>query len=383
MPRGPGGAGGADKVGGVTRLHELYDRFGQSVWLDNLERRWLASGELARRIEAGVRGITSNPTIFAKAMAGSDAYDEQIREATTAGASIDELFWQLAQTDVGAAADLFRPTYDASAGLDGYVSLEVDPTLASRTDETVAAARRLFATLARPNVYIKVPATPEGVPAIRTLIGEGINVNVTLIFSLERHREVMEAYLAGLEDLLAAGGDLASVTSVASFFVSRVDSEVDRRLDAIGTPEARAMRGKAAIAQAQVAYQNFTATFAGPRWEALAAAGARVQRPLWASTSTKDPSYPDTMYVDELIGPDTVNTMPESTMTAFEDHGHLERSVDRDPAAAEATLARLGRLGVDLDDVVAQLEHEGVAAFAKSLDEVLVTLGTEVDELGR
>jgi len=370
-------------VGGVTRLHELYDRFGQSVWLDNLERRWLASGELARRIQGGVRGITSNPTIFAKAMAGSDAYDEQIREATRSGVPLDELFWQLAEADVGAAADLFLPVYDASDGLDGYVSLEVDPTLASNTEETVAAARRLHAALHRPNVYIKVPATPEGVPAIRRLIGEGINVNVTLIFSLQRHREVMEAYLAGLEDLRAAGGDVGSVLSVASFFVSRVDSEVDRRLEAIGGPGATALRGKAAIAQAQVAYGNFRATFSGSRWEALAADGARLQRPLWASTSTKDPSYPDTMYVDELIGPDTVNTMPEATMTAFEDHGHLERSVDRDPAAAEATLARLVEIGVDLDDVVLQLEHEGVAAFAKSLDEVLDTLGAEVDGLAR
>jgi transaldolase len=219
------------------------------------------------------------------------------------------------------------------------------------------------------------------VPAIRALIGAGINVNVTLIFSLDRHREVMEAYLAGLEDLRAAGGSPASVASVASFFVSRVDSEVDRRLDAVGTPEARALRGKAAIAQAQVAYQNFRATFAGPRWDALAAAGARLQRPLWASTSTKDPDYPDTMYVDELIGPDTVNTMPEPTMKAFESHGRLERTVDRDPDAARATLARLGEVGVDLDDVVLRLEHEGVAAFAKSLDEVLDTLSAEIAEL--
>jgi transaldolase len=365
----------------VTRLHELYDRFGQSVWLDNLERRWLASGELARRIVEGVRGITSNPTIFAKAMAGSDAYDAQIRDATQSGAPVDELFWQLAEADVAAAADLFRPLFDASAGLDGYVSLEVDPTLAGRSEETVAAGRRLFSALGRPNVYIKVPATPEGVPAIRALIGAGINVNVTLIFSLDRHREVMEAYLAGLEDLRAAGGSPASVASVASFFVSRVDSEVDRRLDAVGTPEARALRGKAAIAQAQVAYQNFRATFAGPRWDALAAAGARLQRPLWASTSTKDPDYPDTMYVDELIGPDTVNTMPEPTMKAFESHGRLERTVDRDPDAARATLARLGEVGVDLDDVVLRLEHEGVAAFAKSLDEVLDTLSAEIAEL--
>jgi transaldolase len=367
----------------VTRLQELYDRFGQSVWLDNLERRWLASGELARRVDEGVRGITSNPTIFAKAMATSDAYEDEIRQATDGGASIDQTFWRLAEHDVGAAADLFRPLYDASAGIDGYVSLEVDPTLASRTEETVEAARRLHADLGRPNVYIKVPATPEGVPAIRRLIGLGINVNVTLIFGLDRYDAVMEAYLAGLEDLVGSGGSPSSVASVASFFVSRVDGEVDQRLEALGTPEALALRGKAAVAQAQVAYAHFQATFSGPRWTGLAAAGARVQRPLWASTSTKNPDYPDTLYVDQLIGPDTVNTMPEATMAAFEDHGTLARTVDADPQGARDTLASIAAVGVDLDDVVLKLEHDGVAAFAKSLDEVLGTLSAEVDELRR
>ena len=373
---------GADKVGGVTRLHELYDRFGQSVWLDNLERRWLASGELARRLEEGVRGITSNPTIFAKAMAGSDAYDEQIRDVARDGAGVDEVFWRLAETDVGAAADLFRPLFDASAGLDGYVSLEVDPALASRTDETVAAAGRLSAALARPNVFIKVPATPEGVPAIRRLIGAGINVNVTLIFSLERHREVMEAYLSGLEDLRAERGR-PRLGGVGRQLLRQPRRRRGRSV--ASTPSAAARRWPCGARRRSPRRRLPTRTSGrrspAPAGSALAGAGARLQRPLWASTSTKNPDYPDTMYVDELIGPDTVNTMPESTMTAFEEHGRLERTVDRDPDAARATLARLGEVGVDLDDVVVRLEHEGVAAFAKSLDEVLDTLSAEVAEL--
>jgi transaldolase len=367
----------------VTRLQELYDRFGQSPWLDNLERRWLTSGELVHWIDQGVRGITSNPTIFAKAMASSDAYDQQLRECLAAGLSVREAYWRLAESDVGHAADLLLSVFESAGGGDGFVSIEVDPTLANRTDETVEAARGLHADLSRPNVLIKVPATAEGVPAIRRLTAEGISVNVTLIFSLDRYEEVMEAYLTGLEQLAADGGDASKVASVASFFVSRVDTEIDARLEAIGTDAALALRGKAAIAQAQVAYQRFLRRFGeSGRWQSLGAAGARLQRPLWASTSTKNPNYPDTMYVDALIGPHTVDTLPESTLHAFLDHGHLARTLDADPAAARKVLDDLAAVGIDLDDVAVKLEHEGVASFSKSFEEVLATL-TQRSELLR
>jgi transaldolase len=370
-------------VDAVTPLQELHDRFGQSPWLDDLQRPSISSGELARWIDQGVRGVTSNPTIFAKAMAGSDCYDEQISDLLSRGVEVADAYWRLAETDVGDAADVFRPLYDRSGGADGYVSIEVSPALATRTDDTVASALEICRSLDRPNVFIKVPATAEGVPAIRRLVGQGVNVNVTLIFGLDRYEAVMEAYLAGLEDLLATGGSPAGVASVASFFVSRVDTEVDNRLEAIGTPEALALRGKAGVAQAQVAYQRFGHRFQGERWEHLAAAGARVQRPLWASTSTKNAAYPDTLYVDNLIGPDTVNTLPEATLKAFADHGHLARTIDADPAAAKQTLADLAAVGIDLDDVTAKLEHEGVASFSKSFDEVIATLGSRVHELRR
>jgi transaldolase len=365
----------------MTRLHELHDRFGQSPWLDNLERRWIASGELAGWVERGVRGITSNPTIFAKAMAGSDAYDDQLRALLGEGLDSDEAYWRVAEADVANAADLLRPLYDAADGGDGYVSIEVDPRLATDTEATVQAAQRLWADLSRPNVFIKVPATEAGVPAIRRLLARGINVNVTLIFSLERYEAVMEAYLAGLEDVVSGGGDPTRVASVASFFVSRVDAEVDPRLEALATPAALALRGKAAVAQAQVAYQRFKARFRGDRWDRLAGRGARVQRPLWASTSTKNPAYPDTLYVDQLIGPDTVNTMPEATLAAFEDHGRLDRTVDADPAGAQRIIDELAEVGVDLDEVTAKLEHEGVAAFTKSFDEVMTALAGRASEL--
>jgi transaldolase len=368
-------------VGAVTRLRELYDRFGQSPWLDDLQRPSIASGELAGWIERGVRGVTSNPTIFAKAMAASDCYDGQITELLSQGMEVADAYWRLAETDVGDAADLLRPVYDRSDGADGYVSIEVSPAVANRTDETVATALEIHGALDRPNVFIKVPARAEGVPAIRRLIGKGINVNVTLIFGLDRYEAVMDAYLSGLEDLLATGGSPARIASVASFFVSRVDTEVDNRLDAIGTPEARALRGQAGIAQAQVAYHRFTRRFQGERWEHLAAAGARVQRPLWASTSTKNPAYPDTLYVDNLIGPDTVHTLHEATLGAFEDHGHLARTVDADPAGAQQVLDELTAVGIDLDDVTAKLEHEGVASFSKSFDEVMATLDARVHGL--
>jgi transaldolase len=353
----------------TSRLRRLHDDFGQSPWLDNLQRGWLQDGRLKRMVDHGIRGVTSNPTIFAKAML-SDLYDDQLAELRGGGVSVREAYWELVVRDIRDACDVLRPVYDAGGGADGFVSVEVDPDLAHDTAGTVAMARDLHARIERPNLLIKVPATPEGVPAIRQLLGEGICVNVTLIFSLERYGEVMDAYLAGLE----AAGDPSRVAGVASFFVSRVDAEVDNRLELVGTPEALALRGRTAIANAQVAYSRFHHKFSGPRWAALAARGARVQRPLWASTSTKNPDYPDTMYVDNLIGPDTVNTMPDATLEAFIDHGRLGRTVDADPPAAEEVLERLARVGVDLSDVTAQLETEGVASFAKSFDEVIATL---------
>ena len=360
----------------MTTLHDLYYDQGQSPWLDNLRRGWLTGGELARWVEKGVRGITSNPTIFQKAIEGSAEYDDQLRGL--ASGSVVDAYWTMAVSDIEAALAILRPVHDESGGVDGFVSLEVAPDLAHDEAGTVASARELHDRIAEPNLYVKVPATAAGVGAIRTLVSEGRNINVTLIFGLDRYEEIMEAYLSGLE---AYEGDLSRVHSVASFFVSRVDTEVDRRLDAIGTPEARALRGKTAVAQAQLAYGRFLDRFRGPRWEALAARGARVQRPLWASTSTKNPDYPDTLYVDTLIGPDTVNTMPEATLDAVEDHGTLARTVDADLDGAAATLAAVEAVGVDLDDVSRVLEEQGVATFAKSFDELLSSLGSKAEEL--
>jgi transaldolase len=360
----------------VTTLHDLYYDQGQSPWLDNLRRGWLTGGELARWVEKGVRGITSNPTIFQKAIEGSAEYDDQLRGL--ASGSVVDAYWTMAVSDIEAALAILRPVHDESGGVDGFVSLEVAPDLAHDETGTVASARELHDRIAEPTLYVKVPATAAGVGAIRTLVSEGRNINVTLIFGLDRYEEIMEAYLSGLE---AYEGDLSRVHSVASFFVSRVDTEVDRRLDAIGTPEARALRGKTAVAQAQLAYGRFLDRFRGPRWEALAARGARVQRPLWASTSTKNPDYPDTLYVDTLIGPDTVNTMPEATLDAVEDHGTLARTVDADLDGAAATLAAVEAVGVDLDDVSRVLEEQGVATFAKSFDELLSSLGSKAEEL--
>jgi transaldolase len=347
--------------------------------MDNLRRGWLTSGELAAWVARGIRGLTSNPSIFQKAISTGTDYDEQFHGLVRGGATVTDAYWDLVTADIRGALDLLRPVYDASDGVDGYVSLEVAPDLARDGAGTAAAARHLHEVVDAPNLYVKIPGTREGLEPIRTMVAEGRNVNVTLIFSLERYAEVMEAYLSGLE---AAPGDLSRVASVASFFVSRVDTEVDRRLEAIGTERARSLRGTAAVAQAQVAYQQFRDTFRGERWDALVARGARVQRPLWASTSTKNPAYPDTRYVDELIGPDTVNTMPEDTIEAFLDHGTVERAVDRDPAAAQAALDALTEVGVDLDDVARVLEDEGVGAFAKAFDELIGTLDAKAAELG-
>lgn len=362
-------------------LHDLYDREGQSPWLDNLKREWLHSGEIVRWVERGVRGITSNPSIFAKAIETGEEYSEQLATLVAGGASTEEAYWGLVVDDIAAAADVLAPVHEASGGSDGFVSVEVSPALARDTAATEAQARELWARIDKPNLLVKIPATREGLPAIRTMIGEGRSINVTLIFSLDRYAAVMEAYLAGLEDALAAGAtDLSHISSVASFFISRVDTEVDRRLEAVGTPEARALRGRAAVAQARLAYARFRETFSGPRWEALAGAGARVQRPLWASTSTKNPAYPDTLYVDSLIGADSVNTLPDATLAAFEDHGSVARTIDAADDDAQSTWEQLGRT-VDLTDVAAVLEAEGVTAFEKSFDELLGVLDTRAGSL--
>jgi len=294
---------------------------------------------------------------------------------------VTDAYWDLVVDDISDALGVLRPTFDASSGTDGFVSVEVAPELARDTDATIAAARQLHQRIAQPNLFVKIPATGEGVPAIQAMTAEGRSINVTLIFSVARYAEVIEAYLAGLETLAEGGGDLASVRSVASFFVSRVDTEVDRRLEAVGTPAALALRGQAALAQAKLAYRLFGDRFSGQRWERLAARGAQVQRPLWASTSTKNPSYPDTLYVDSLIGPDTVNTLPEATIAAFEDHGTLTRTIDSGVNDASVVMDRLAEVGVDMDDVGRTLEDQGVAGFHRSFAHVLQALAGKARQL--
>lgn len=355
----------------MTRLHDLYEQQGQSPWLDNLKRGWITSGELARWVEKGVRGLTSNPSIFQKSIAGSADYDEHFRSVISGGASVEDAYWELVTWDIREALRILAPVHEASDGVDGFVSVEVDPGLARDTEGTIAAARQLSDSIAAPNLFVKIPGTAEGLPAIEQMIAEGRSINVTLLFSLDRYDEVIEAYMRGLE---RCEGDLGRVASVASFFISRTDSEVDRRLEAIGTEEALALRGRAAVAQGQLAYELFRQRFSGPRWEALAARGARVQRPLWASTSTKNPDYPDTLYVDNLIGPDTVNTLPDTTLEAFLDHGTVARTVDADLDGARRTLEQVADAGVDLGDVARVLEEEGVGAFEKSFGELLEVL---------
>jgi transaldolase len=372
----------------MTKLHDLYEIDGQSPWVDNLQRDWLTGGHLADLVAQGIRGATSNPTIFAKAIEGEDDYDEQFRSLMKTS-TVEDAYWDLVVDDITGALDVFGPLHESSDGTDGFVSLEVSPALARDTDRTLASARSLHERIARPNLLVKVPATAEGVPAIRQLIAEGRSINVTLIFGLDRYDAVADAYIAGLEDYAAGGAtDLSGVHSVASFFVSRVDTEVDRRLEELaggtgadGDPAILALRGKAAVAQAQEAYQHFVAKFSGPRWDALAAKGARVQRPLWASTSTKNPAYPDLLYVDTLIGPDTVNTMPAQTIDAVLDHATVTRTVDADPAGASATLAALAGAGIDFADVSATLEDEGVHSFAKSFDELIQALMDKASSL--
>ena len=365
----------------MTKLQRLYDEQGQSPWLDNLTRVYLRDGTLGRLVADGIRGVTANPTIFARAIEGSDAYDEQFAALIANGRPVLDAYWDLVVDDIGDALGVLGPTFDSSAGSDGFVSIEVAPELARDTDATIAAARQLHQRIAQPNLFVKIPATGQGVPAVQAMTAEGHSINITLIFSLARYAEVIDAYLTGLESLAEGGGDLSSVHSVASFFVSRVDTEVDRRLDAIGTSDALALRGQAAVAQAKLAYRLFGDRFADKRWERLATRGAQVQRPLWASTSTKNPAYPDTLYVDSLIGPDTVNTLPEATITAFEDHGTIARTIDSGVDDAGAVMDRLAEVGVDMDDVGHTLEGQGVASFHQSFVHVLKALEGKARQL--
>jgi transaldolase len=353
---------------------------GVSIWLDDISRDRLRTGNLEALIrDLHVVGVTSNPTIFAHALSGGDAYQTQIADLAIRGVSVDEAVRAITSFDIRWAADVLRPVYEASGGLDGKVSLEVDPRLARDTAKTIAEARALWWLVDRPNLFIKIPATAEGLPAITAALAEGISVNVTLIFSLERYEQVMDAFMTGLEQAAAAGHDLSTIASVASFFVSRVDTEVDNRLDKLGTPEAHALRGKAAVANARLAYELYEKHFGTGRWAALAAKGAKVQRPLWASTSTKDPEFDDTMYVVELVAPDTVNTMPEATLHATAAHGKLHGNTAAGGYdEARQVFAELERLGIGYDDVVAVLEEEGVAKFEASWKELLGSLAKEM-----
>jgi len=360
-------------------LQQLADH-GQSVWIDYLSRDMLRSGELERLMrEDAVVGVTSNPTIFQKAIAAGDAYDDQIRELLEQESEPKEIFIRLAEQDVTDALDLLRRVWDEGGGRDGYVSMEVDPNLAYDTEATVAEAKRIHDDCDRPNLFVKIPATRPGLPAIEDMIAKGKPINVTLIFSLERYREVARAYIRGLERLVAGGGDPTTVASVASFFVSRVDTEADRRLDEIGGHDD--LKGKLAIANAKLAYEAYKELFSGERWEFLAGKGASPQRCLWASTSTKNPAYPDTYYVDNLIGPMTVNTMPEDTIEAFADHGTASPTLEQGLDEAHRTFERFAEAGVDYDDVVETLEREGVEKFAESFRELLDGLRAKSEAL--
>jgi transaldolase len=363
----------ADVLGELTQA-------GVSVWLDDISRERLSTGNLESLIkDFHVRGVTSNPTIFANALAKGHAYDDQIKDLAIRGVSVDEASRMITSYDIRWAADVLRPVYDSSDGVDGRVSLEVDPRLARKTDPTTAEAKQLWWLVDRPNMYIKIPATAEGLPAITATLAEGISVNVTLIFALERYSEVIDAFMAGLEQADANGHDISKIASVASFFVSRVDTEVDKRLDAIGTPEALALKGKAALANARLAYELYEQKLATDRWKALTAKGAKVQRPLWASTSTKDPAFPDTLYVVELVTADTVNTMPEATMRATADHGVLRGdTIHGTYEESRAVFASLEALGIHYDDVVQVLEDEGVSKFEVSWNEMLQTIKDEL-----
>jgi transaldolase len=362
------------------RLKALSDA-GVSIWLDDLSRERIETGNLAELVKNKfVVGVTTNPTIFASAISDGERYDDEVRDLVADGADVDKVVLELTTSDVQAACDVLRPTYDATDGVDGRVSIEVAPDLAFDTDATLASARQLWAEVDRDNLFVKIPATTEGAPAITDALGEGISINVTLIFGLDRYASVMDAYLKGLEKALDAGHDLSRIHSVASFFVSRVDTEIDKRLEEIGTEEALALRGKAGVANARLAYRDYQKFFEGDRWAKLAEAGANTQRPLWASTGVKNPDYSDTMYVSELVVANIVNTMPEKTLEAFADHGE----VDGDQVTtmyddAQQVMDDLKAVGIEYDDVIATLEQEGVDKFAKSWQELLDTVSEQMD----
>jgi len=353
---------------------------GQSIWLDNISRELLDTGKLAQLIaDDGISGVTSNPTIFEKAIGHSDLYDRALSAAAHDGLDARAIFFKLAYADIREGADLLRPAFDAADGQDGHISFELPPELALDPVNSVSEAKRFFLELDRPNVLIKVPATPAGVEAFRRLTAAGVSVNVTLLFAVQRYEEIANAWIEGLEERVAAGEPVDRLASVASFFVSRVDSKIDARLEQLGHSE---LQGIAAVANAKLAYRSFQQIFSGPRWEALAAKGAHVQRPLWASTSVKNPAYPDTLYVDTLIGPDTVNTMPEATIDATRDHGHPARTIDQKVDAAAEHMAELERLGVDLDRILlGELVDEGVESFTKSFDSLITTIAEKAREL--
>jgi len=367
----------------MSKLAEL-EKLGQSVWFDFIRRSLITSGELQKLIDQGVKGITSNPAIFEKAIAGSSDYDDDIKQLARSDKSVDEIYESLAFEDIGRAADLLRPCYDTTGGVDGYVSLEVNPHLADDTGKTIEEATRLYETLSRPNVMIKVPATAAGIPAVTELIAAGVNVNVTLIFGLENYKAVAGAYIAGLEKLAAYGPTAASghpvnaVASVASFFVSRVDSAVDKALNDLNQTQ---LMGQSAIANSKMAYAEFKQIFSGSRWQPLKDQGARVQRVLWASTSTKNPELADTLYVDELIGPETVNTIPPATLESFLDHGKVAETLTMGWDHAREQLAKLAQLGIDLQAVTRQLQDDGVVAFAKPFDALMQSIADKRERL--
>ena len=359
----------------LQRLREI----GQSIWLDYIERSMIASGKLANLVETGIAGVTSNPSIFKKAIVGGEAYDKQIAELAAKGDSAEGIYEAIAIDDISRAADILRPAFDGSGGIDGYVSLEVSPLIAHDTEKTISEARRLFRILDRPNVMIKIPATPEGMPAIRKLIGEGINVNVTLIFSIEQFEDAAAAYIAGLEDLCAAGGDPSRVASVASIFVSRLDGKIDPILESMGIDD---LRGKIAIANSKTIYARFEEIIAEKRWKALSKKGARVQRVLWASTSTKNPRYSDLLYVQNLIGPQTVNTLPTATLEAALDHLVVEETLLTDMDGARGSLDELSAHGIDLGEITEELLDEGVKKFADAFDALIESIKKRAATIG-
>jgi transaldolase len=363
----------------TDRLAQLSDQ-GVSIWLDDLSRERIVSGNLRQLIDdKHVVGVTTNPSIFAAALTNGAAYDAQVRELAAKSVEVDEAVFEITTEDVRQGCDILRPTYDGTAHVDGKVSIEVDPRLAHETDATVEQAKQLWAAVDRPNLFIKIPATVEGLPAITRVLAEGISVNVTLIFSLDRYRGVMNAFLTGLEQARERGHDISEIHSVASFFVSRVDTEVDPRLGAIGTDQANALKGKAGVANARLAYQAYEEVFSTPRWQVLAGEGAHPQRPLWASTGVKDPAYPDTMYVDDLVARGTVNTMPEKTLDAVADHGNVSRdTVTGNYDDASQVLDALAAIGISYQDVVDTLESEGVVKFEKSWSELLTDVQSQL-----